>query len=117
MPKTYVVAGTTSQVGRVVVARLKAQGHQIRPVSRSAGVSFDNAAALTRSFAGADGAFLMIPFDIMVLDLHKRENEIGMKLAGAGKTAGVRHVVPLSGTSAYLEEGAGNGSSVAINSC
>jgi short-subunit dehydrogenase len=39
--KTYVVTGTTGSVGKVVVEKFKAQGHHVRPVSRSAGVSFD----------------------------------------------------------------------------
>ncbi|SRR5712692_9123063 len=106
--KIYVVAGATGYVGKVVVEKLKAQGHQVRPVSRSDGVSFDDITALTRAFSGVDGAFLMIPFDMKAPDLHKRENEIGMKLADAVKTAGVRRVVFLSGTSAHLKEGAGS---------
>jgi uncharacterized protein YbjT (DUF2867 family) len=54
-----------------------------------------------------DGAFLLIPFDMKAPDLHKREDEIGMKLAEAVKTAGVRHVVLLSGTTAHLREQSG----------
>jgi uncharacterized protein YbjT (DUF2867 family) len=73
--KTYVVTGATGSVGKVVVKKLKAQGHQVRPVSRSSGVSFDDAAALKRAFSRVDGAFLMIPFDMKTPDLHKRENE------------------------------------------
>lgn len=106
--RTYVVTGATGSVGKVVGEKLKAQGHQVRPVSRSAGVSFDDVAALTRAFSGVDGAFLMIPFDMKAPNLHKRENEIGMKLAEAVKTAGVRRVVFLSGTSAHLKEEAGS---------
>ncbi len=112
--KTYVVTGATGTVGKVVLERLTAQGHQVRPVSRSLGVSFDGAAALARAFSGADGAFLMIPFDMKAPDLHKRENEIGIKLAEAVKTAGVRRVVLLSGTSAHLKEGAGSARGVSM---
>jgi uncharacterized protein YbjT (DUF2867 family) len=87
------------------VEKLKAQGHHVRPVSRSAGVSFDDAAALRRTFSGVDGAFLLIPFDMKAPDLHEREDEIGMKLAEAVKTAGVRRVILLSGTTAHLISG------------
>jgi len=55
--RTYVVTGATGNVGEVLVGKLKAAGHRVRPVSRSAGVPFDDAAALTRAFSGVDGAF------------------------------------------------------------
>jgi uncharacterized protein YbjT (DUF2867 family) len=112
--KTYVVTGATGSVGKVVVETLQAQGHHVRPVSRRAGVSFDDAAALTQAFSGVDGAFLMIPFDMKAPDLHKREAEMGMQLAEAVQTAGVRRVVLLSGTSAHLKEGAGSGLGAAM---
>lgn len=95
-------------VGKAVVERLKAQGHHVRPVSRSDGVSIDDFAALIRSFSRVHGAFLMIPFHMRAPDLHQREDEIGMKLAEAVRTAGVRRVVLLSGTSAHLSERAGS---------
>jgi uncharacterized protein YbjT (DUF2867 family) len=103
--KRYVVVGATSDVGKVVAEKLEAWGHQVRPVSRGAGVSIDDTEGLTQAFSGADGAFLMIPFDMQAPDLHERENEIGTKLAGAVKTAGVRRVVLLSGVSAHVKAG------------
>jgi uncharacterized protein YbjT (DUF2867 family) len=108
MNKTYAVTGATGAVGKELVEKLQVQGHNVRPVSRRAGVSIDDAPALTRAFSGVDGAFLMIPFDMQAPDLHKRENEIGLNLAESVKKAGVRRVVFLSGTSAHLREGAGS---------
>jgi uncharacterized protein YbjT (DUF2867 family) len=102
MNKTYAVTGATGAVGKELVEKLQAQGHNVRAVSRTAGVSIDDAPSLTRAFSGVDGAFLMIPFDMQAPDLHKRENEIGLNLAEAIKKAGVRRVVFLSGTSAHL---------------
>jgi uncharacterized protein YbjT (DUF2867 family) len=112
--RTYVVTGATGAVGRVVVARLKAQGHHVRPVARSAGVSLDDATALARAFSGVDGAFLMIPFAMKAPDLHQREDAIGRRLADAVTAAGVRRVVFLSGTSAHLKERAGSGRGAAM---
>src|ERR1700694_3647630 len=98
--KVYAVVGATSDVGKVVVERLMAAGHLVRSVSRSAGVSLDDRAALQRAFASVDGAFLMIPFDIQATDLHERERDIGAKLTDAVKGSAVRRVVLLSGLSA-----------------
>jgi uncharacterized protein YbjT (DUF2867 family) len=102
MNKTYVVTGATGAVGKAVIERLKAHGAQVRLVSRRSGMSFDDVEALKQAFSGADGAYLMIPFDMQVPDLHKREDEIGMKLAEAVKGAGVQRVVLLSGLNAHL---------------
>ncbi len=110
--KTYAVVGATGDVGKVVVEKLEAQGHQVRPISRSAGVSLDDVAALRRAFSRVDGAFLMIPFDIKTPDLHKREHEIGMRLAEAVKEAQVRRVVLLSGISAHLKSGSALGAAM-----
>jgi uncharacterized protein YbjT (DUF2867 family) len=56
----------------------------------------------------------MIPFDTTAGDLHRREEEIGMKLAAAVKTAGLRRVVFLSGTSAHLKANAGSAQGAAM---
>ncbi|WP_369660173.1 NmrA family NAD(P)-binding protein [Variovorax sp. V15] len=109
---TYAVVGATSDVGKAVVGGLQAAGHHVRPVSRSAGVSLDDAAALRQVFAGVDGAFLMVPFDLQAADLHAREREIGANLARAVKEASVRRVVLLSGLSAHLRKGSSLGAAL-----
>jgi len=103
--QTFAVVGATGSVGRVVASTLQALGHHVRSVARSAGISFDDGAGLNRTFAKIDGAFLMIPFDSGAPDLHKREAEIGGKLAEAVSRAVVRRVVLLSGTSSHLRAG------------
>jgi uncharacterized protein YbjT (DUF2867 family) len=110
--KTFAVVGATGSVGRVVASTLQGLGHQVRSVARSAGISFDDAAALSRAFANIDGAFLMIPFDSGAPDLHKREAEIGAHLAEAVSRAAVRRVVQLSGTSAHLRAGSVTGAAM-----
>jgi uncharacterized protein YbjT (DUF2867 family) len=87
MSRSYVAVGTTSDIGKVVAAALEASGHRVRPVSRGAGVSIDDAAALRGAFEGADGAFLMIPFDRQAPDLHARENAVAANLAQASTDA------------------------------
>jgi uncharacterized protein YbjT (DUF2867 family) len=110
--EVYAVVGATGDVGKVVVERLMAAGHLVRPVSRSAGVSLDDRAALQRAFAGVDGAFLMIPFDVQAADLHERERDVGAKLADAVKGSAVRRVVLLSGLSAPLKTGSSLGAAL-----
>lgn len=109
---TYVVTGATGDVGKVVVEKLKAHGHKVRPISRSTGQSFDDAVGLRQAFSGSAGAFLMIPFDIKAPDLHKWEDQIGTKLAEAVKAARLRRVVLLSGTSAHLKSGSSLGAAM-----
>jgi uncharacterized protein YbjT (DUF2867 family) len=96
----------------VVVRRLMAAGHQVRSISRSAGVSLDDAMALKQAFAGADGAFLLIPFDMQAEDLHEREREVGSNLAEAMDGTGLRRVVLLSGLNAHLKTGTSLGASL-----
>ncbi len=110
--RTYVVVGASSTLGQIIVERLGAAGHQVVPVCRSAGVALDDAQALGKAFAGADGAFLMIPFDLSVDDLHAREREIGRHLAEAVAQAGVRRAVLLSGLNAPLKLGSSLGAAL-----
>jgi len=112
--KTYVVTGASGHVGRAVVESLQTHGHQTRDVSRGTGISIDDARALKRAFSEADGAFVMIPFDVKAHDLHERENEMGMKLADAVRVSGVARVVLLSGTGAHLGRNAGSGMGAAM---
>jgi len=112
--KTYVVVGSMGAVGAAVASRLEALGHRVRPVSRRAGVSIDDATALTGACSGVDGAFLLIPFDMQAPDLHTREDEVGAKRAEAVKAAGVRRVVLLSGTTAHLRERSGSARGAAM---
>lgn len=105
--KTFAVTGSSGHIGKGIVERLKAAGHAVREVSRRAGLSLDDVAALTQSFAGTDGVFLMIPPEVTHPNIRARQNEIGYKLAQAIKAAGVRRVVLLSSLEAHLSQGTG----------
>ncbi|EFH81003.1 NmrA family NAD(P)-binding protein [Ktedonobacter racemifer] len=94
--KTYTVVGAMSDVGKKVTQQLEDMGHTVRKVSRSVGISIDDDEELLKAFSGADGAYVMIPIDMQAPDLHKREGEIGEKLARAIQTADVKRVVLLS---------------------
>jgi uncharacterized protein YbjT (DUF2867 family) len=110
--KIYVVVGATGEVGSTLAADLEARGHVVRRVARSLGVSFDDPARLHAAFSGANGAYLMIPFDRQAPDLHAREIEIGAQIAEAVQAAGLRRVVLLSGLSAHMRKGSSLGAAL-----
>jgi uncharacterized protein YbjT (DUF2867 family) len=112
MKQTYVVTGSTSAVGSVIARRLTSMGKEVRRVSRSEGISMDDPVSLHNAFAGADGAFIMIPFDMQAPDLHQREIEIGERLAAAIRSTGVKRVILLSGLSAPLKKGSSLGAAL-----
>lgn len=103
--RTIVVVGATSDVGAAASARLREQGHVVRGVARSLGVSLSDQTALNKTFDGADAAYVMIPFDVQVADLHEFEREVGARLAQAIADSDVGRVVLLSGLNAHLKMG------------
>jgi uncharacterized protein YbjT (DUF2867 family) len=103
--RTAVVVGATSEGGAAVSAKLEQQGHVARGVARSLGVALSDQDALNRAFAGADSAYLMIPFDVQAPDLHRFEREIGNRLVEAISTSSISRVVLLSGLNAHLKMG------------
>jgi uncharacterized protein YbjT (DUF2867 family) len=103
--RTVVVVGATSKVGSELSAKLVRAGHNVKGVARSLGVSLRDQDALNRTFAGADSAFVMIPFDLQASDLHAFEREVGERVAKAISVSGVGRVVLLSGLNAHLKMG------------
>ncbi|MFG1830944.1 NmrA family NAD(P)-binding protein [Micromonospora chersina] len=110
--RTYVVVGATGKTGREVERHLTSYGHEVRAVARSRGVSIDDATALERAFAHADGAFVLMPFDLASADLHSREAAIAQRLEHAIRRSGVRRVVLLSGLNAHLRRGTSLGAAL-----
>jgi uncharacterized protein YbjT (DUF2867 family) len=102
---TIVVVGATSGAGEALSAKLARAGHDVRGVARSLGVSLLDQKALNQAFAGADGAYVMIPFDLQAPDLHAYEREVAQRLAAAISASGARRVVLLSGLNAHLKMG------------
>jgi uncharacterized protein YbjT (DUF2867 family) len=111
-PKTFTVIGATSDTGRIVQRLLEEAGHSVRPVARRHGVSLDDAATLAQAFAGAWGAYLMMPFDLAANDLHARERELCSNFVQALRGTGLRRVVVLSGLSADLKSGSSLGAAL-----
>lgn len=103
--RTIVVVGATSEVGAAASAQLRRQGHIVRGVARSLGVALTDQEALNCAFAGADSAYVMIPFNVQVPDLHRFERDIGSRLAKVVSDSSVRRVVLLSGLNAHLKMG------------
>jgi len=110
--RTYVVVGATGRTGREVVRQLSRLGHHVRAVAREGGVALDDASALSHAFEHADGAFLLIPFDLASTDLHAREDQMGERLEAAVRRSGVPRVVLLSGLNAHLRRGTSRGAAL-----
>lgn len=110
--KTFTVIGAAGDVGSAVVRRLEAAGHAVQSVSRRAGVSLDDAAALRDAFSSSFGAYVMMPFDLAAPDLHERERELCARIADAVRGAGLARVVVLSGLSADLRRGSSLGAAL-----
>lgn len=106
----YVVTGATGNTGRVVAERLLAQGTKVRAVSRSAEhlqalaakgaepfvADVADAGALAKAFAGAEGAYVMVPPNLTSPDVRGYQDRVVNALAQALESAGVKHAVTLS---------------------
>ncbi len=110
--RTIVVVGATGDVGAEAATALARRGHRVRRVARSLGVPLEDASALAAAFAGADSAFVMIPFDVRAPDLHQFEDDVGARLAAAIAGSSVRRVVLLSGLNAHLKMGTSLGAAM-----
>src|SRR5207237_823424 len=97
----------TGHIGKIIVQRLRTQGHEVREVARSKGVDLQKTEHLARAFAGADALFLMIPPEVTAANARQQQNEAGQKLSEAAKASGARRVVLLSSIEAHLSSGTG----------
>jgi uncharacterized protein YbjT (DUF2867 family) len=103
-----VVIGGTGLIGKKVVARLRAQGHEALPASPSTGVNTLTGAGLAKALAGAqvvvDVANSPSFDDKVAMDFFQTS---GRNLLAAEGAAGVRHHVALSvvGTERLLAMG------------
>jgi uncharacterized protein YbjT (DUF2867 family) len=110
---TFVVAGVTGRVGSVVAAELAEQGQLVRGISRGADGgdvaqgSLDDADFLTRTLAGADGFFALLPEDPFAADFHGGRRAMADAMATAVRASRVPHVVLLSAVAASLSDGNG----------
>lgn len=117
----YVVTCATGNVGKVVAARLLAEGKRVRVIGREAGRleahakkgaevrvgSVEDAAFLTKAFEGATAVFAMIPPKFVQTGFRAFQNQVADAIASAVEKTGVKYVVSLSAIGAHLSEGAG----------
>jgi uncharacterized protein YbjT (DUF2867 family) len=119
--KTYVITGATGHTGKPIALGLLEQGHKVRVISRNPVKAKDltdkgatlfvgdttNDVLLKDAFTGADGVYVMIPFDALTPDYTAAQvahvNAIGAALAQVK----VPYAVTLSSIGAHLKSGNG----------
>jgi uncharacterized protein YbjT (DUF2867 family) len=113
----YVILGATGNTGSIIANFLLSKGEKVRVVGRDVGrlqrfvrkgaeafsADVSDAAALTKAFGGARGAYLMLP------PLNSRAEQEGQSdaIAKAVKDCGLRYAVHLSSYGAHVPEGTG----------
>jgi len=117
----YAVLGASGNTGSVVARKLLAKGAKVRVVGRDASklnalnrlgaetctTDLNDAAALAGVFAGAKGAYLLIPPQIHAPDFIAAADSISSSVAAAVRESGVSHVVVLSSIGAQHPEKTG----------
>ena len=117
----YAITGVTGHTGSVVAETLLAQGKQVRVVVREAAkaeawrakgadvaiASLDDTAALTRAFAGTEGAYVLLPPNPTSTDPLGVNHKLTASSAEAVRASGVPHVVLLSSVGAQHPDGTG----------
>jgi uncharacterized protein YbjT (DUF2867 family) len=117
----YVVAGVTGHTGRVVAETLLAQKKPVRVLVRDeakgaewkrrgaevAVAELGDAAALSRAFAGATGAYLLLPSQYASSDSRADNAKRTRGIIRAIESSGVAHVVFLSAVGAQHASGTG----------
>ena len=117
----YVVTGSLGNISKPLAEKLIAAGHEVTVVSSnpekvaeieklgakaSIGSVLD-VAFLSKTFAGADAVYTMVPPFFGAADWKKHIAGVGEKYAAALKVSGVKNVVNLSSMGAHMPEGCG----------
>jgi uncharacterized protein YbjT (DUF2867 family) len=117
----YVVIGATGHTGNIVAERLLAKGEKVRVVGRDGRKlealkqrgaeefvgDVTDANAMTRAFAGADAAYLMVPPNMSSPNVRAYQERANDALAAAVEKNRVRHAVMLSSIGADKAEKTG----------
>ena len=117
----YVVLGASGNTGSVVARKLLEKGEKVRAVGRDASklsalarlgadvdsIDLNDAPALANAFAGAKGAYVLIPPQIRAEDFIAAADAISSAIVTAVKESGVSHVVALSSIGAQHAERTG----------
>jgi uncharacterized protein YbjT (DUF2867 family) len=115
------VLGATGHIGTVLTEELLRKGHEVRAVGRDQAklsalaakgaqtktAAFDNAAALTDAFRGAEAAFTMIPPSYGEENFSAWQDRAGQAIVDAVKKSGLKNVVDLSSVGAQHPAGTG----------
>jgi len=118
---TYVVAGVSGHTGAVVADTLLAQGQPVRVIVRDrakgerfaargaeiAVADLSDAAALGRAFAGAKGAWVLVPPNMAIPDFRGYQREVVAAIASAAESSRLPHLVLLSSIGAQHPDGNG----------
>jgi uncharacterized protein YbjT (DUF2867 family) len=122
MPKKiYAVMGATGHIGQVVVEKLLEKGHAVRALGRdekklavlkakgadTVKSAFDDAKALTETFRGTDGVFIMTPPSYDADSLSEAQDKTGEAIVKALADSGVKYAVNLSSVGAEQPSGTG----------
>ncbi len=119
--KTYVILGATGNTGKLISLGLLEKGNAVRIISRDASKATDliakgaqhfagnanDTALLSKAFAGADAAYVLVAGDIKAADVFAEQVKIVDSIAAALKGSSIKNVVTLSSVGAHLKEGAG----------
>jgi uncharacterized protein YbjT (DUF2867 family) len=119
--RTIAVLAATGNIGKVLCAELLRRGHAVRALGRSRAkmaaletqgatphvAAFDDAAALTTAFRGADAVFSLIAPSYGEDDFSAWQDRSGEAIASAIRRAGVRRVLDLSSVGAQHASGTG----------
>ena len=117
----YVVLGATGHTGSVISNSLLLKGEKVRVVGRDAArlqrfvrkgaeaftANVSDAAALTKAFAGARAAYLMLPPSMTSQDYRADQERESDAIAKAVKESGLQYAVQLSSYGAHVPEGTG----------
>jgi uncharacterized protein YbjT (DUF2867 family) len=117
----YVVLGASGNTGRVVATTLLARGHKVRVVGRNSAhlqpltskgaeafpTDLTNSEGLTKAFAGAQAAYVLIPPSLTSNDYRALQDRSSDAITTAVKNAGIKHVVSLSSIGADKPSGTG----------
>jgi uncharacterized protein YbjT (DUF2867 family) len=117
----YTVLGATGNIGSVITKKLLEKGEKVRVVGRNAARlhpfvqkgaepfigDVTDVAALTRAFAEARAAFLMIPPGMHSQDYRADQERTSDAISAAARNAGLPYAVNLSSIGAQAPEGTG----------
>jgi uncharacterized protein YbjT (DUF2867 family) len=119
--KIYAVMGATGHIGQGVVEKLLEKGHAVKALGRNdqklaalkakgaetLKTAFNDAAALTGAFKGADGVFIMTPPSYEDESLSAAQDAAGEAIVRALTDSGVKYAVNLSSVGAEQPSGTG----------